>query len=231
MNRRFLLGVLYALLGLMLLACEPKAEKTEEAEAKTDDSVASVMVDNVNYEHKKGMKFYLYDITGGKKTPIGASIVDPLSGGGSKECCVSLPKTWHAGMMIRVEWQDSDFERTYPEINVKELEIPRYESPADLYVVFYPEHEVEVVVSSGEPGHPSWRGRIKQSPWNTCVAEFGRKVCLRAIPKAGLDLEEMRGFCLSDTLKPGQCDRLLRTCIKDYEDPEMCNKLVWDKKQ
>lgn len=145
-----------------------------------------------------------------------------------------LPKVWHSGMKIRVEWQDSDFVQTYPEILVKELEIPRYEKPADLYVVFYPEHEVEVVVSVAEPGHPEWAGRIKQSPWNQCVADFGRKVCKRAIPKPGLDIEELRGLCTyfhNEKLEDADklCEQTIRECIHNYEDEDLCKSAAWDK--
>ena len=229
MNQSYLTGVLSVLLGLTLAACEPKAGGSA-SEGKADKSVASVMVDSVNYRIDREIKYTLYDISGGKKTPVGGSIVGLLESGGAKGCCLALPKEWRPGLMVRVEWGEADFDRIYPERYAKDLEIPRYDEPSDLYVVFYPEHEVEVVVSFGEPGDSSWQGRIKETPWNHCVAEHGRKECKRVLPKPGLSLEEMRGFCLSDTLDPGQCDRLLRTCIEDYEEPEMCKKLVWDKK-
>ena len=222
---------LLGLICLTLLACEPQAspEQTHEMD-KSDSSMAGVMVDSVNYMHDRGMKYTLYDVRGGDKKPVGGSIVDPLGSGGAKECCFNLPRTWHAGIKLRVEWQDSDYERTHPEVYVKELELPRYDHPADVYVVFYPKHEVEILVSPAEPGHPEWAGRIKETPWDTCVAEHGRKVCKRAIPKPGLSLEELRGFCLIDGMEPERCERRRQFCIEDYEDEEMCTNLVWDKK-
>ena len=228
-TRNLISRSLLGLLCLTLLACEPQAGADNASEAeKPTSTVAGVMVDSVNYMHDRGMKYTLYDVSGGEKKPVGGSIVDPLGSGGAKECCFNLPRAWHAGIKLRVEWQDSDYERTYPEVLVKELELPRYDHPADVYVVFYPKHEVEVLVSPAEPGHPEWAGRIKETPWDLCVAEHGRKVCKRAIPKAGLSLREMRGFCHIDTLEPGQCERLLNACIQDYEDEEMCTKLVWE---
>ena len=232
--------LLAGLLVALLFGCQPVAEaakakltaiNAKDEAPKADGAIASVSIDSVNYGVDRAVQYRLYDLNGSDNRPIGGSIVTPLVGGGAKDCCIALPRKWRAGQKVRVEWEESDRKETFPEHYVKELEIPRYETLSDLYVVFYPEHEVEVVVSVGEPGHPEWAGRIKQSPWNQCVADFGRKVCLRAIPKPGLDLEEMRGFCRSDTLDPGQCERLLRTCIEDYEDAEMCSKLVWDKKQ
>lgn len=223
---------LLGMLCLTLLACEPQAGADNASEAeKPTSTVAGVMVDSVNYMHERATKYTLYDVTGGNNKPVGGAIVERLASGGAKDCCLKLPGAWHAGIKLRVEWQEADTEQIFPEKYVKELELPRYDHPADVYVVFYPKHEVEVLVSPAEPGHPEWAGRIKETPWDTCVAEHGRKVCKRAIPKAGLSLEEMRGFCLSDTLDPGQCERLLNTCIEDYEDKEMCTKLVWDAKK
>ena len=223
-------NILLVLLTLLLGACSPDSGPDTATAGQANKDIASVMVDSANYRVDREIKYTLYDIANGKKTAVGGSIVSPLEGGGAKGCCLALPMAWHPGIKLEVEWGEADRKQIFPEKYVKELEVPRYEKPADLYVVFYPEHEVEVVVSVGEPGHPEWAGRIKQSPWEQCVADFGRKVCKRVIPKTGLDLEEMRGFCRSDTLDPGQCERLLHTCIEDYEDAEMCNKLVWDKK-
>ncbi|MDR2014090.1 MAG: DUF3304 domain-containing protein, partial [Azoarcus sp.] len=172
---------------LALAACQPQ-EATETATQKTPhhSPFASVMVDSVNYLHDRGMGYTLYDISGTDKKPVGGSIVDPLGSGGAKECCFKLPRVWHPGIKLRVEWQDSDFERTHPEKYAQDLELPRYDRPADVYVVFYPEHKVEVFVSPAEPGHPEWAGRIKETPWDLCVAQYGQKICKRAIPKAGL---------------------------------------------
>ena len=225
-----------AVVAVVLAGCKPQGGATQQAVPAGDGGepqadVAAVMVDTVNYQHDRGARYTLYDLSGGKKTAVGGDIADPLASGGAKNCCVSLPQVWKPGMKLLLEWQEGDFERTYPERYSKELEIPRYEQPADLYVVFYPQHDVELVVSFSEPGHPQWAGRVKQTPWNACVEQVGRKVCKAALPKTGLSLDEMRGFCNSDTLEPGQCERLLEHCVADYEDRDMCTKLVWETKK
>lgn len=222
---------LLALLCLTLLACEPQAgaEKAGET-AKSNSSMAGVMVDSVNYMHDRATRYTLYDVTANDNKPVGGSIVERMASGGAKECCFNLPRVWHAGIKLRVEWQEADTEQIFPERYIKELELPRYDHPADVYVVFYPKHEVEVLVSPAEPGHPEWAGRTKETPWDLCVANHGRKVCKRAIPKPGLSLEEMRGFCLIDGIEPERCERRRQFCIEDYEDEEMCTNLVWGKK-
>lgn len=229
---RYLLG----LLCLTLLSCEPQAsaekagaEKAGET-AKSEPSIAGVMVDSVNYMHDRATEYTLYDVSGSNKTPVGGSIVSRLSSGGAKGCCLKLPRTWHAGIKLRVEWQEADTEQIFPEKHVEELELPRYDHPADVYVVFYPKHEVEVLVSPAEPGHPEWAGRIKETPWDLCVAEQGRKVCKRAIPKAGLSLREMQGYCTylkEEGVELSTCDSILRECIENYEDEILCKKTLW----
>jgi len=231
MRKRIYAGILIALLGL-LAACESKTDtdRATDTVPKAGDSVASVMVDSVNYRHDMGMDYTLYDRSGGEKKAVGGSIVNPLEGGGAKGCCLALPKDWHPEIKVLLEWSESDFVKIYPEKYVRELEIPRYEKPADLYVVFYPEHEVEVVVSSGEPGHPAWAGRIKQTPWDACVAEFGRKVCKRAIPMVGLSLEELQGYCTfvrEEHVDQKSCTDAYDQCLRNYEDDELCKKTLW----
>ena len=135
------------------------------------------------------------------------------------------------GLKVRLEWQEANQKEKEPEIYKREMEIPRYEQPADLYVAFHPQHEVELVVSAGEPGHPEWKGKTKQTPWDLCVQEFGRKTCKRAIPNyGGLSPNEMRGLCIyfSSTNHSEYCESTLRECVKYYEDEDYCRHLLWD---
>lgn len=192
---------------------------------------AGVMTDSINYRHDRGMKYTLFDLSQTPPKAVGGAIVRPLATGGEKGCCINLPQQWQPGMKVRVEWGEAD-EQIYPENYVRELEIPRYQTPADLYVVFYPEHEVEVVVSPAEPGHPDWAGRIKQTPWENCVAQHGRKVCFAALPKM-FDTVSSKGICtymfeqkISDAKK--LCDSAMQSCMNDYEDESFCKNILWE---
>jgi len=134
-------------------------------------------------------------------------------------------------MKVRVQWQESDREKTYPEKYSRDLEIPRYDTPADLYVVFYPEHEVEVVVSVGEPGNPAWRGKLKQTPWEHCMETAGRKACKAALPKL-FDAKGSRGLCslMKESNFPDAenlCGSAMFDCMRDYEDEAFCKKTLW----
>lgn len=219
-----------ALLGALLLpACMQEAANADEP----SQANAGVMTDSINYRHDRGMKYTLFDLSQTPPKAVGGAIVRPLATGGEKGCCIKLPQQWQPGMKVRVEWGEAD-EQIYPENYIRELEIPRYQTPADLYVVFYPEHEVEVVVSPAEPGHPDWAGKIKQTPWEDCVAKHGRKVCKAALPKR-FDTGA-RGFCtyLKEDNQPGNdklCADATFMCMQDYEDEEFCKNILWESKK
>ena len=192
----------------------------------------SVMVDSVNYMHERSVRYTLYDLSQSPPRAVGGAIVDRLATGGGKGCCISLPKTWHGGMKLRLDVEESDRTTIYPKQS-RELEIPPYPTPGDLYVVFYPgpEHDVELVVSAAEPGHPDWRGRIKQTPWEQCVATYTRKPCFAALPKL-FDTESSKGACTfmkdnstvdADTL----CLSAMLDCMRDFEDMRFCKDLLW----
>lgn len=222
------------ILGLALAACSPASDTAASdlpAKSAPADTV-SVMVDSVSYRHDRSVSYTLYDMSTSPSTAVGGSIVDRLASGGDKGCCVTLPTNWKPGLKVQVRWEEGDRERMYPEIHKRTLDIPRYEQPSDLYVVFYPSREVEVVVSVGEPGHPSWAGRIKQTPWQFCVAQHGEKVCKAVLPKI-VGISDLRGFCREGREQAWpdaelNCETMLDACVKDYDDKEYCHELLWE---
>jgi hypothetical protein len=115
-----------------------------------------------------------------------------------------------------VQWQEFDHEQSYPEEYANDLEIPWYTEPADVYVVFYSGHEVEVLVSAGGPGSAQWPGRFKQTPWERCLASREKKVCKDALPKE-FDAQGWQGYCtrLTKDLQPNaetECQSQLDGC-------------------
>jgi hypothetical protein len=68
------------------------------------DEMVDVMVDHVSYRHDRSMQYTLLDMRTNPPQPVGGAIVDRLSGGGEKGCCVKLPKTWRPGIKLRVTW-------------------------------------------------------------------------------------------------------------------------------
>lgn len=215
---------------LTIAGCDTGDATESVASSKSTRDTVSVQTDSVNYMHERSANYTLYDLGQTPPRAIGGAIVDRLASGGAKGCCVGLPRTWHPGMKVRVVWRESDRTTIY-EYRTQDMEIPRYDEPADLYVVFYPPHEVELVVSGAEPGHPEWRGRIKKTPWEQCVETYTRKPCFMALPKQ-FDTRSSQGFCTylaeekeddSDVL----CRSALIDCVRDFEDDVFCKGLLW----
>ena len=230
------LRTLLLMFGLLLSGCgrlHPSEAQSppSNVEAQALKDVSSVSVDSVSYRHDRSMKYTLFDLSQNPPSAVGGEIVGRLASGGSKGCCLALPNVWHPGLKVRVEWAESDHERSYPDKYSHDLEIPRYDHPSDLYVVFYPEHQVEVVVSRGEPGHPEWQGRVKETPWDFCVAKNGRKTCKAALPKL-FDTKSSQGYCTwlkRERRKDAEegCAWAMQECMRDYEDESFCKSILW----
>lgn len=217
-------------LSLAFAACKPASDDRAAPAAQAAAANVSVTVDSVNYRHDRGMEYTLYDLSTAPPRAVAGAIVRMLSTGGEKGCCVSLPKTWRPGLKVRVDWEEMDRRVIFPEKYSRELEIPRYDAPADLFVVFYPEHEVEVLASPAEPGHPDWRGRISKTPWEQCLETHGRKPCKAALPKM-FDTAAV-GMCtwLKEEDRPNaddKCAYLMDQCMKDWEDQPFCGGILW----
>lgn len=218
------------LAAVLLTACNPPSDGPSRGSAKPASDSVSVMIDSVNYMHERGVGYTVYDLSTTPPRAIGGAIVDRLGSGGEKGCCIALPSTWRAGLKVRLVWRESDLLKTY-EDQTRDMEVPRYDSPADLYVVFYPGHEVELVVSAGEPGHPEWRGKIKQTPWEQCVQTYTRKPCFAALPKQ-FDSGTYQGYCARVRRDPEPnseqyCEDLMLRCMRDFEEKPYCDAVLW----
>ncbi len=208
------------LLAMFLTGCQPDENQAEEAKPK--DRV-TVSTDAVNYMHDWGLIYTLTDLRSGQA--VGGSTLGFLEGPGGKGCCVSLPTKWQPGMRLKVEWQKSDKNMTEQTKRVKTLEIPRYEQPGDLYVLFYPGDEVEIIASSVEPGSPAWPGKIKADPYSACLAHLPEKECSRNLPKYLPGSREetasmMRHACQEENII------LNKEFVKPAEQREICSKWV-----
>ena len=219
------------LLCLLLAGCEPATSSKPAG--------VTVSVDAVNYMHDWEVKYTLIDLR--TNEPVGGAIVGPLEGPGGKGCCVTLPQRWQPGIKLRVEWGVADKE-VRPEKYQRDLELPRYEAPGDVYVLFYPAQQVEVRVSAVEPGQPGWAGRIKLPPWPACVQRLGEKTCRKMMPKYAIGSDEqfaanMRKACQPDAIVTAEekkanggggwtkegCASVRQECLKEWNlDKRMC---------
>ncbi|MYM27039.1 DUF3304 domain-containing protein [Duganella sp. CY15W] len=94
---------------------------------------------------------------------IYSASVDGAGGGGMDRwgagvaniCCASIPRVWQPGMKVLVRWnmpvgiQDV--------IKEKVVEVEKYDRPGSIYIHFFPDDEVRVIVTSIVPynsAHP-----------------------------------------------------------------------------
>ena len=82
--------------------------------------------------------------------------------GGADVCCTSIPRVWYPGMKVLVRW---DMPVGHQHI-VKEkvVEVEKYETPGSIYMHFFPNDEVRVVVSPVGPGNPAYPIRHLDKP-------------------------------------------------------------------
>ena len=217
------------LLLALLCGCTPDSEGATTKKGAAANTLAAY-VDVINYNHDHNYGFTLIDLTVNPVQAISGGAVWPLASGGSANCCIQLPKKWRAGLKVSVKWDDyikHDLQGSHE----RELEIPRYARPGNLYVVFGPEQQPELVVSLVEPGHPDWPGKIKQTPWDFCVATSGRKACKAAMPKR-FDAVSSQGLCTymkkeNFPESDANCEFAIVECIRDYEDEAFCKETLW----
>jgi hypothetical protein len=78
-----------------------------------------------------------------------------MSAGVASMCCVTLPVTWRPGLTVRVGWDMPEGTTLIPKSKIVEVE--KYDAPGDVYVHFFPDHDVRVVVTrwiGASPNHP-----------------------------------------------------------------------------
>lgn len=76
----------------------------------------------------------------------GGGFMEKWRGGHANICCASIPVVWHPGIVVLVRWNmpvghDDVFKEKY-------VEIEKYDGPGDIYLHFFPNDIVRVVVSN-----------------------------------------------------------------------------------
>ncbi|WP_337883777.1 DUF3304 domain-containing protein [Chromobacterium haemolyticum] len=91
--------------------------------------------------------------------------------GSGTMCCVSLPTQWRPGLKVVVKTRLGTKAKTYQEwayekipLRTHELEVPRYEEPATLWVQILDGGKLAAVVSRYDPPHANWPGAVKGWP-------------------------------------------------------------------
>ncbi len=128
--------LVYAMCALALTSCSA-LEKKENPEA-------TAQVGIVNHTDK-----FIYSATVDGASGAGMSA---WGAGIANICCTSIPRVWHPGMKVSVRWNMPDGIKD--EIREKIVVVERYDRAGDIYIHFFPNDEVRVVVTNLDPAHP-----------------------------------------------------------------------------
>ncbi|MGK5056915.1 DUF3304 domain-containing protein [Janthinobacterium sp. LB2P49] len=142
--------IIYLGTALLLSGCAFKARQVGEA---GPSPTATAQVGIVNHTGK-----YIYSASvdgagGGNMARWGAGLANI--------CCTSIPRVWYPGMNVLVRWNMPEGHTDV--VKEKIVEVERYDEPGDIYMHFFPNDEVRVVVSNAG-------GRGKTHP----ILHFGK---------------------------------------------------------
>ena len=129
--------------GFLIVWLTGCASAFSEPEPKT----VGAMVGIVNHTDR-----YIYSAS---VNGAGGDGMPAYGAGGASVCCAVIPAVWYPGMKVRVYW-DMPVGRTHVG-KEKEVEVERYEVPGSIYLHFFPDDQVRVVVTvhpGYSPKHP-----------------------------------------------------------------------------
>lgn len=78
-----------------------------------------------------------------------------LNAGIANFCCVTLPERWHPGLTVKVDWDMPEGSKHIYKSKIVDVE--KYDEPGELYLHFFPDDTVRVVVTmwvGASPNHP-----------------------------------------------------------------------------
>ncbi|TFW33606.1 DUF3304 domain-containing protein [Massilia horti] len=146
---------------------------------------------NIGSDHHMGEDYSVYQffIDGN----YGGNI-DRGGGGGGMVCCIGIPEKWREGLFVDVRWEvfhwlDGGAKRPLTSQDVEsagiyraaKVPVEKYSKPGDLWVHFFPNGRVRVVVSnsgSEHPAHPVKHNEPRDAltaSAGTLIAEFFTK--------------------------------------------------------
>ncbi|WP_263773069.1 DUF3304 domain-containing protein [Propionivibrio soli] len=108
------------------------------AQQKAQEARAAAQVGIVNHT---GNFIYSATVDGS-----GGGTMSAWGAGGANICCTSIPRVWYPGMKVLVQW-DMPVGHTHV-IKEKTIEVEKYDEPGSIYLHFFPNDEVRVVISN-----------------------------------------------------------------------------------
>ncbi|MYM95825.1 DUF3304 domain-containing protein [Duganella vulcania] len=77
-------------------------------------------------------------------------------------CCTSIPRVWYPGMKVLVRWNMPVGVQDV--MKEKVVEVEKYDSPGSIYINFFPNDAVRVVVSRVGPRNPAYPIHLPGNP-------------------------------------------------------------------
>lgn len=120
------------------------------------DTISTKIAEDGTYEASIGIVNHtdrFVDMTwvgnegGGHSSPFHAGVADV--------CCVTMPRKWFQGLKLDVKWDVPDGRRSV--IKTKIVDVEKYEASGSVYLHFFPNDEVRIVVTDwygGSAKHP-----------------------------------------------------------------------------
>ncbi|VWD09439.1 DUF3304 domain-containing protein [Burkholderia contaminans] len=143
------------------------ASATQDAPVAAPDTMA-LKLNALNYTDVPVGAFYV-DGTWGGTVPARIG-----SGGGAIVCCVALPKQWHPGLTVNVQWRDDNLYRKDPRaLASRVVPVERYDAFSDgfLWLLFFPHDRIKVYASQWMPGYRGFPENL-QAPDEACPGNF-----------------------------------------------------------
>jgi hypothetical protein len=128
--------------------------QNQQAERPTDTGTGSIV--GVNYT-AHGIQWF--QIGNARGSSLGS-----YKGGGGYQCCLNYPKTWSPNFKVTVKWERSDGLAPGGDgFRIKEMQqivnVEKYESQGNVYVLFLPDDVVKIFVSNVGVGNPDFPTR------------------------------------------------------------------------
>lgn len=191
------LPILFSLITISFLSSCSKAEQPSKG--------VPVAISTVNFNADRGIRYVLYDTSHPRNLEkwhysdlsnedgvykngypiVAGGIAETLASGGNKECCLNLPDEWQPRLTYTLKWDEDGRNLSEAEkktVYEQKLEVPRYQKPEDVYIVFLEGKEVELVMGGGDPETDSWRGSVKGGTLGACMKKHSKKFCYQYLP-------------------------------------------------
>lgn len=132
--------LLILLTAMNLSACSGLTNEVPD----TTPAIAPAQVGIVNHT---GNYIYSASVDG-----AGGGNMNAWGAGIASVCCASIPRVWRPGMRVLVRWNMPIGRKDV--IKEKFVEVERYDETGSIYLHFFPNDEVRVVVSPVGPRNP-----------------------------------------------------------------------------